>query len=80
MSADNIVFLQRCVDGYWRAWEQSASVDPQRPADNAPTHFFVTVDADRTAAIVAAHDYQQTRNTEYGVYELDAEDVKPNVK
>lgn len=68
MSADNLVYLQRCLDGKWRAWEQSASVDAARPAQG-----FIAEADTREAAIVAAFDWDQQQPTEYGLAELPAE-------
>jgi hypothetical protein len=74
MSADNMIYFQRCPDGKWRAWEGFASDDnPVCPAKG-----FVVEKDTRDAAILAAFDYSKTHYTEYGVVELEPDDGPPD--
>jgi hypothetical protein len=74
MSADNMVYLQHCHDGKWRAWHGFSSdyEDGFKPKARPKSGFIVEADS-REAAIVAAHDWTTQNYTEYGVVELEPE-------
>lgn len=70
MSTDNIIYVQKCADGQWRAWEQCASSDPERPSSDK----LIITHSNRADAFLAVHDWYQENPTEYGVFELHEED------
>jgi hypothetical protein len=74
MSADNMVYLQHCRDGKWRAWHGFSSdyEDESKPKAKPKSGFIVEADS-REAAIVAAHDWTTQNYTEYGIVELEPE-------
>jgi hypothetical protein len=72
MSADNMVYLQRCPDGKWRAWHGFASADD---CEERPTSGFIVETESRSDAVVAAHDWNLANYTEYGVVELEPDDA-----
>jgi hypothetical protein len=74
MSADNMVYLQHCRDGRWRAWHGFSSdyEDESKPKAKPKSGFIVEADS-REAAIVAAHDWTTQNYTEYGIVELEPE-------
>lgn len=71
MSADNMVYLQRCPDGKWRAWHGFASGDD---CEARPSGGFIVETESRSDAIVAAHDWNNEHGTEYGVVEIGPDD------
>ena len=62
MSKNNLIYIQQRVDDEWWIWKQSTNIDPE-PKNTYTAHT-------RNAAVIHAHNWQQTISTECGVTEL----------